>query len=824
MEFTLPELEEQYFGQLLEDCRYGLRVSAATLGPIVCAGTGFVSLRDLFIHGVFTWWLYIQLWIFVMVGVFWAYVYVAISPAKRKTRRQLRYDLWAMIVTVAVALTGTALHARLSFKTFHFSNECGGIDDGLCGHLREASAERIHFLCVVTTWMTVRNNTGLTFLVFLPQYVTVVITELLHRWPNSLERIIGFTASFLLLLRMSSQSEFVFRSFIHSKLFEAKELEKEQKRTYDLMQLQRSIFSKITHDLKTPLEGVVNSADFIKEELKDEGFKPDHSAFSHCDTIEAGSHYMLSLTNNLLEISRMQHHRQSPRPLQSPSELLYSRSDSRSCWKGRLARTRTKLLQMPSTPTQPLNFTLMELACDWCRFLELIENVLKINWPAIRMKGLQFDVEWSSLKPLAGWWVWVDKTRFTQCLNNVINNATKYTDRGSIHIWLECGVAGHGIAELQKFHETAPNNPPWLRENPRHKSLTARPPESIQIAMPVDTAAATVAPSAAGAASIPPRMPSTSSLPRQPDKNASHPRDSICSAPDRLVTSGVEAYRVCIGVRDSGKGIDKAKLSAIFDDFAQARSMDSLLGQGLGLGISRAILLNMGGDCILESENRGTTAKLRFLVYGAHDPTAAPASFAPFLPVSPMPSSRAPSSRPSVSCEKDRAKGTVSGPLQDVFSDMLERGVVFIVCDDDYIKRLALSRVFVKLGLPASQLVVLENGQQLLEKVASLGHSAEAGVLWVLSDLQMPNVNGYEAAEMMREWQREGRVALPIHLILCTAQAKVMLKAEYPAVEEMFDEIIEKPVTRDTVIRLITEFRDTLPSTGQQPHRSVTSL
>jgi signal transduction histidine kinase len=64
-------------------------------------------------------------------------------------------------------------------------------------------------------------------------------------------------------------------------------------------------------------------------------------------------------------------------------------------------------------------------------------------------------------------------------------------------------------------------------------------------------------------------------------------------------------------VWDTGRGIESAKLEAIFRPFQQAENEDSSTGWGLGLSICTAMVKAHQGKIELESEiGRGTTFRV----------------------------------------------------------------------------------------------------------------------------------------------------------------------------------------------------------------------
>ena len=77
------------------------------------------------------------------------------------------------------------------------------------------------------------------------------------------------------------------------------------------------------------------------------------------------------------------------------------------------------------------------------------------------------------------------------------------------------------------------------------------------------------------------------------------------------IRSRVEPEYFCLEVWDTGRGIDSAKLEAIFRPFQQAEDEDSTTGWGLGLSICTAMVKAHQGKIELESEiGKGATFRV----------------------------------------------------------------------------------------------------------------------------------------------------------------------------------------------------------------------
>ena len=164
-------------------------------------------------------------------------------------------------------------------------------------------------------------------------------------------------------------------------------------------------------------------------------------------------------------------------------------------------------------------------------------------------------------------------------------------------------------------------------------------------------------------------------------------------------------------VEDTGIGIGEEALAQLFNPFHQADASTTRRfgGTGLGLAISKRIAELMNGD-IRVSSTPGSGSRFEFLVpYVAVAPTAAGAQAG------------------------DVPKGT---PLA---------GYRILVAEDDDLNSNLIEAYLVELG---AQVVMVDNGQAVLDRVAQ---EAEAAFDVVLMDVQMPEMDGYEATRRLRE-------------------------------------------------------------------------
>ncbi|MDB5860437.1 MAG: sensor hybrid histidine kinase [Ramlibacter sp.] len=211
-----------------------------------------------------------------------------------------------------------------------------------------------------------------------------------------------------------------------------------------------------------------------------------------------------------------------------------------------------------------------------------------------------------------------------------------------------------------------------------------------------------------------------------------------------LVARRQEIEELRFVVRDTGIGMSAQQLGRLFQPFVQADAAISnrFGGTGLGLVIARRLAELMGGAVEMESEyGRGTTATLTLALEVCD--AGAPA-------------------QPSIPSRRDLLGALVAErrPAPSI-EEAAAEGTLLLVVDDH----------------PTNRRV-------LLQQAASLGYAAEAAAdgvqalaLWrsgrfgaVITDCNMPRMNGYELAAEIRAIERlGGQRRVPI--IACTANA-----------------------------------------------------
>ena len=212
-----------------------------------------------------------------------------------------------------------------------------------------------------------------------------------------------------------------------------------------------------------------------------------------------------------------------------------------------------------------------------------------------------------------------------------------------------------------------------------------------------------------------------------------------------------------ITVRDTGIGISKEKLTAIFERFSQAEDSTTRTygGTGLGLSIVKDLVQLQQGTIKVESEPaRGTVFRL-VIPYAIAQTQAAP------VPVIPQ----------------------TTGPA-------LPDNIRVLAVEDNPINQTFLQRLFESWKLP---LDVAGNGEEAISRLRSHAYDL------ILMDIQMPEMDGYTATQEIRNSLR-----LQTPIIAMTARA-------LPGEKEIclsygMNDYISKPIRENGLFRLITQY------------------
>ena len=212
--------------------------------------------------------------------------------------------------------------------------------------------------------------------------------------------------------------------------------------------------------------------------------------------------------------------------------------------------------------------------------------------------------------------------------------------------------------------------------------------------------------------------------------------------------------------RDTGIGMTEAFQKRIFEPFAQehAGSRTKFAGTGLGMPITKKLVVKMGGTISFESkEGTGTTFVIRI----------------PFRIDTDM---------------KDRTEAEEK-------TETSIQGLHVLLTEDN-----ELNMEIAEFVLQNEGAVVTKawNGQ----KAVDIFRKSRPGEFdAILMDIMMPVMNGYEAAKMIRSLDREDAKVIPIIAMTANAFTEDKMRAK----EAGMDEHIAKPVDGKLLVKVINE-------------------
>ena len=227
-----------------------------------------------------------------------------------------------------------------------------------------------------------------------------------------------------------------------------------------------------------------------------------------------------------------------------------------------------------------------------------------------------------------------------------------------------------------------------------------------------------------------------------------------------------------IRVRDTGKGIKEDFISKIFRPFEQedASTAHNYGGSGLGMAIADSMIKLMNGEILVESEEgKGT----EFTVYLA-------------LPVAEEESGEQRVENPRAVVDEEEMKKAAE--------EFTMQGLHILLAEDNDIN------AEIAMEILAMQGAVLEracNGKEAVEKFA---RSEDGTYDVILMDIQMPEMDGWEATRNIRQMHRRD-ADLPIFAM----SANAFVEDRRRSIEAGMNGHINKPVNYDELRREIGE-------------------
>ncbi len=224
-------------------------------------------------------------------------------------------------------------------------------------------------------------------------------------------------------------------------------------------------------------------------------------------------------------------------------------------------------------------------------------------------------------------------------------------------------------------------------------------------------------------------------------------------------------------VKDTGIGITEDKLEHIFDRFTQADTSTSRKygGSGLGLSISKRLTQLMGGEIRVKSE------------IGVGSDFSFTANFELGF------------EKDALAEEKPEEKDKGIPPLKKKPSGVYQEKSILLAEDAEHLR--FIMHNFLETLL--CKIDIAENGIKAFELFSKNKYDL------VLMDMEMPEMDGYEATEKIRELEEKtGRVATPVVALT----AHIGEESARRCISAGCNEHIAKPIKKDRLLELVGRY------------------
>jgi signal transduction histidine kinase/DNA-binding LacI/PurR family transcriptional regulator/CheY-like chemotaxis protein len=169
-------------------------------------------------------------------------------------------------------------------------------------------------------------------------------------------------------------------------LFLREQIRRAWQEAEDANRLKSRFLATVSHELRTPLSLIVGTIEMMQRDAKERVLSLPEGHRRDLASIHASAQHLAHLIADVLDLASSQ-----------AGELRLSR--------------------------EPLALA------------DLLARVIALAEPMVREKGLTWETEFPERLPL----VWGDRTRLQQVILNLVSNAVKFTEQGSVSLWVEIG-------------------------------------------------------------------------------------------------------------------------------------------------------------------------------------------------------------------------------------------------------------------------------------------------------------------------------------------------------------------------------------------------
>ncbi|MCX6307304.1 MAG: ATP-binding protein, partial [Bacteroidia bacterium] len=224
----------------------------------------------------------------------------------------------------------------------------------------------------------------------------------------------------------------------------------------------------------------------------------------------------------------------------------------------------------------------------------------------------------------------------------------------------------------------------------------------------------------------------------------------------RLLSEDEEQVNVEFAVSDTGIGIPSNKMERIFDNFQQASSGTSRLygGTGLGLAIVKQLVEPQGGKVVVASvENKGSTFSFNLCF------------------------------------KKTKEEATIV--VDSVQPDADLKNINILVVEDIPLNQLLMKTLLDDFGFGRD---IAANGKIAIEKMVLNEYDI------VLMDLQMPEMNGFEATDYIRNVLHSN---VPIIALTADVTTVDLAKCKYVGMNDYISKPVDERLLYSKIIGLV---------------------
>jgi len=181
-----------------------------------------------------------------------------------------------------------------------------------------------------------------------------------------------------------------------------KRLEEAREKAEEASRLKSAFLATVSHELRTPLNGILGFADLLRSDLSD----PEQQQYA--EIIHSSGEHLLQLVSEILDLAKIE-----------SGEMTF-------------------------------NYTSVSLAA-------LVGETLAVHRSQAEAKGIALELRLDDALPPT---LRTDATRLRQLLNNLLNNAVKFTEHGTVSLSVETDAEGIAFA----VRDTGPGISPEHRE------------------------------------------------------------------------------------------------------------------------------------------------------------------------------------------------------------------------------------------------------------------------------------------------------------------------------------------------------------------------